>query len=106
MKIDENIVNLVKKEKTTYLLVLIFFIILFSIIYLSVPKTLTLDDPYFHIKYAKMIRERGLEVVNNFQWVYYTEQARSGARYFVSLFHFILIPFTYFKEFRGNCRLD
>jgi len=94
----EKFRNYFNNKYLKYFLVFIFFIFLFSILYFSVPSIISLDDPLFHIKYAKLIREKGLEVINNFQWIYYSVQARSGGRYYVSLFNFILIPFTYFSE--------
>lgn len=98
MKILNLIRDFVNKKNINYILVFIFFIILFSLIYFTVPSIISFDDPMFHIKYSQLIREKGYDVIENFQWIYYSIQARSGLRYSVSLFHFILIPFTYFNE--------
>jgi hypothetical protein len=90
--------NQQKNQKINYVLVFVFFVILFSVIYLSIPQIVSNYDPLFHIKYSQLIREQGLKVINNFQWIYYSEQARGGSRYYVTLFHFLLIPFTFFQE--------
>lgn len=90
----QNIKNFIKKEKISYLLVFLFFVSLFSAIYFSVPKIISLDDPLFYIKYSQMIRDNGFSVINNFHWIYFADNTRFGMLY--SLFNFILIPFTYF----------
>lgn len=92
----QNIKNLTKKENINYLLVFLFFVVLFSFIYFTVPKIISLDDPLFYIKYSQMIREQGLSVINNFHWIYFADNTRFGMLY--SLFNFVLIPFTFFPE--------
>jgi len=96
MKLISFIKEILKNKKINYLLVFIFFIILFSVIYFSVPKIISLDDPLFYIKYSSLIRDRGLEVIKNFHWIYFADNTRFGMLY--SLFNFVLIPFTFFPK--------
>ena len=56
------------------------------------------DDRYFHMKYAYLLRTEGLDVVKNFDWIYMINDQDGVHRYSVSLFQIALIPFTFFSD--------
>ncbi len=54
-------------------------------------------DQYFHFAYAELLKIEGIDVVNNFDWIYLSGHG-DGGRYAVSLFQIALIPFTFFSD--------
>jgi hypothetical protein len=56
----------------------------------------SLDDHFFHIRFAELLREKGVSVLTDFQSIYFSRMG-IGHDYFVYysfLFHLALIPFT------------
>jgi len=76
-----------------FIYIFILFFILFSIIYFFTSNTASVDDPYFHIKYAYLLRTNHLLYLIDFPWVQFT-----GIDKFIDstfIFHLLLIPFTF-----------
>jgi hypothetical protein len=79
--------------------VVFFFVFaVYAIAYIPAVGASAIDDHFFHFRYASLIKEKGLDVVKNFPWIYYTKMAQEHIPFSVSLFHFALIPFTYIKN--------
>ncbi|XLQ20402.1 MAG: hypothetical protein ACKUBY_01315 [Candidatus Moraniibacteriota bacterium] len=80
---------------------MIVFVFMFgfsSLMYVYSSGDPIVDDHYFHFKYASLLRNDGLEVVKNFDWIYLSGLANSDARYTVNLHQISLIPFTYINN--------
>lgn len=76
-----------------------FFVFYFLITYISLDKVFSLDDHFFHIRFAELLREKGVGALADFQSIYFSKMG-IGHEYFVYysfLFHFVLIPFTFLK---------
>jgi len=76
-----------------------FFVIYFLATYMSLDKIFALDDHFFHIRFAELLREKGASALTDFQSIYFSRMG-IGHEYFVYysfLFHFVLIPFTFLK---------
>lgn len=82
------------------LLVFVFFVSVFSLVYMSLPTVSSGDDHFFHIRFAETIRQNGFfESFQNFKSIYFSKHAQ-GNEYFIYynfLFYLVLIPFTYLK---------
>ncbi|MFO7807587.1 MAG: hypothetical protein R6V40_04180 [Candidatus Moraniibacteriota bacterium] len=78
--------------------VFVFFFGLISFFYLQAPGTLAIGDQYFHFRLADMIKERGLSSMNDFDWIYFSEQRAEGEPRKVQLFNIFQIPFTFFED--------
>lgn len=82
------------------LLVFVFFVSVFSLVYMSLPTVSSGDDHFFHIRFAEAIRQNGFfESFQNFKSIYFSKHAQ-GNEYFIYynfLFYLVLIPFTYLK---------
>jgi hypothetical protein len=72
--------------------------LLYASIYFSNPGISTIDDHFFHFKYAYLLRTDGWQVVNNFDWIYFTKTAQENSPYSVSLFQIAVMPFTFFQD--------
>jgi len=73
--------------------VFIFFFIFYGSIYFFVDGISTIDDHFFHIKFAQLLETKGIGIADNFNW-FSTSEEKFG----ISLFQIALIPFTYFKD--------
>ncbi len=80
------------------LFVFVLLCLVFSVFYLTANGVSSLDDHFFYFRYAELLRDNGLDMANNFPWVYFSEMARENTRYPVSLFQISLVPFTYFEN--------
>jgi len=81
------------------ILVFFLFLILFIFVYLSINRFVSLDDHFFHIRFAELIRTQGLSAFENFHWLYFSKIS-INQEYFVYynfLFYLVLIPFTFVK---------
>jgi hypothetical protein len=78
--------------------VFVFFFGLISFFHLQTPGTLAIGDQYFHFRLADMIKERGLSSMNDFDWIYFSEQRAEGEPRKVQLFNIFQIPFTFFQD--------
>lgn len=80
------------------LLVFVFFVSVFSLVYMSLPTVSSGDDHFFHIRFAEAIRQNGFfESFQNFKSIYFSKHAQ-GNEYFIYynfLFYLALVPFTY-----------
>lgn len=84
------------EEKYRTFLVFTFFAAVFSWVYMSINQFASLDDHFFHIRFAEMIRENGLDAFRNFHWLYFSNISLDQ-KYFIYynfLFYLALIPFT------------
>lgn len=79
--------------------VFLLFFSLYSLIYFSVDRVVSLDDPFFHIRFAEIFQEQGMNAFRNFHWIYFSKISinQSYFIYYNFLFYIILIPFTYIK---------
>lgn len=99
-------VELFKKDYLKPFFVFCFFFVVFEIVYFSIDRLVTLDDPLFHIRFAEIIRERGLGVFKDFHWIYPLDVSTGGNfNYYNFLFYLALIPFTYIKPLALGLKL-
>lgn len=69
---------------------------IFSAVYLSLDKFFVLDDHFFHIRFADIFKERGIEAFFDFKWLYFSKIAQGDFFvYYNFLFYIFLIPFTF-----------
>jgi len=68
------------------------------LIYFTSPGISSLDDHFFHLKYAELIKNEGFSAILNFHWIYLSQIAVNKKVYPVYLFQFFLIPFTLIKD--------
>lgn len=69
----------------------VFFFLLFSA-YFLLPSFTSLDDQFFNIKFAELIRERGMTAFSHFDWF---SGVGPYAWHANMLFYVFLIPFTF-----------
>jgi hypothetical protein len=77
--------------------VFLFFVIYFLITYMSLDKVFSLDDHFFHIRFAEILREKGISALTDFQSIYFSRMGM-GHQYLVYynfLFYLVLAPFTF-----------
>lgn len=91
--------ELLSKKYIRLLLVYLFFLSIFSLIYFSIDRFTSLDDHFFHIRFAEIIKEKGLDAFRDFKWLYFSKIAQDQAYfvYYNFLFYLVLIPFTFIK---------
>jgi len=90
--------ELFRKDYLKPIFVFSFFFIVLEIVYFSIDRLVSLDDPMFHIRFAEIIRERGFGVFKDFHWIYPLDVSTGGDfNYYNFLFYVALIPFTYIK---------
>lgn len=85
-----------KKLLVSLILVFLFFAGSFGLIYLTTDRFISLDDQFFHIRFAEIIKERGLDAFRDFKWLYFSKIAQDQT-YFENyhfLFYLTLLPFT------------
>ena len=78
------------------LCVFLFFTAFFSLIYLTVDRVVSLDDPLFHIRFAETVREHGFSAFRDFDGLPFSEIGKSYLIYYNFLFYAVLVPFTFF----------
>lgn len=89
--------NVLRNEKFYVFYVFSFFLFYFLVVLMTFDKTYSLDDHFFHIKFAESIRTNGLSAFTNFDSIYFSNMG-IGDKYFVYynfLFYIALIPFTF-----------
>lgn len=87
-----------KHPATSSVIVFTAVFVFFGVFYFPNQGISVLDDHFFHFKYSYLLRTEGWEAVKNFDWVYYSEQARDGQRGWVYLLNLAEMPFTYFND--------
>lgn len=88
-----------QKDYVKIVTVFLFFFIIFNVIQFSVINLPSTDDPLFHIRFAEIFREKGLESFRDFPWLHFSKIAENQ-KYFIYynfLFYLIVIPFTFVK---------
>jgi len=78
-----------------------FFFLLFSA-YFLLPSFTSLDDQFFNIKFAELIRERGMAAFSHFDWF---SGVGSYAWHANMLFYVFLIPFTFVEPLELGIKL-
>lgn len=86
-----------KRDSIKVALVFFFFTSLFAFIYLRIDRAISIDDPFFHIKFAEILRERGMNAFNDFKWIYFSNISQNEGYlvYYNFLFYLVLVPFTF-----------
>lgn len=94
-----EIKNAYQKEYIRVASVFLLFFSCFSLIYFSLNRFISMDDPFFHIRFAEIFRERGITAFTNFHWLYFSKisQNQSYFIYYNFLFYVILLPLTFVK---------
>lgn len=98
-KIKTEIKNAYQKEYIKMASVFLLFFACFSLAYFSLDKFVSLDDPFFHIRFAEIFRQQGMSAFTNFHWLYFSNisENQSYFIYYNFLFYIVLIPFTFIK---------
>lgn len=98
-KIWLAIKNVYKKDYIKIISVFLFLFFSYGLIYFSINKLVSLDDPLFHIRFAEIIKERGINAFRDFHWLYFSNISKDQSYfvYYSFLFYLVLIPFTYIK---------
>lgn len=96
-KIKTELKNAYQKEYIKTLAVFLLFFSCFSLIYFSFDKFISLDDPFFHIRFAEIFRQQGMKAFSDFHWLYFSNilENQSYFIYYNFLFYILLIPFTF-----------
>ena len=78
------------------LLVFTLFASIASVMYFLVENFPSTDDPFFHIRFAEIIRQNGWKVFSDFPWLYFSKinHPQNYFIYYNFLFYLALIPFT------------
>jgi len=87
------------KDYQRFILVFLFFFLCLGLMYFTVDRFISLDDQFFHIRFAELIKEKGLDAFKDFKWLYFSRIAQEQT-YFENyhfLFYLVLIPFTLFS---------
>lgn len=76
-----------------------FFVITLLVSYVALDQVSSLDDHFFHIRFAQTIFEEGLSAFTNFQSIAFSEVISEGEHliYYNFLFYLALIPFSFFS---------
>lgn len=85
------------KDRFRVAYVFSFFILLFVVSYMTIEKTPSLDDHFFHIRFAATIAEKGWGAFSDFKSIYFSKMG-IGHEYLVYynfLFYLALIPFSF-----------
>jgi hypothetical protein len=90
--------RIIGNEYLSMLVVFLFFLVLNSIIYLTVSNVSSSDDQWFYTKIAYLLRTQGWSAITNFQGAYFTDLSQSGYSYGVGLYHYFLVPFTFISD--------
>jgi hypothetical protein len=99
-KIKKNaLTDAVKKNASVQsALVFIFFFAVNSAVYFSVSGVSSQDDQWFYFKIADLFRTNGWATITDFKWLYFTNLAQDNLNYGITLYHFFLVPFTFFQD--------
>lgn len=76
--------------------VFFFYAVYFVITYMTLDKAFSLDDHFFHIRFAETLREKGISALSDFRSIYFSRMG-IGHEYLVYynfLFYLALIPFS------------
>lgn len=97
MKINWSAIRLIwQKDYVRIISTFLFFLIVFSITYFSIDRVNSLDDHFFHIRYAQMIRENDA-MDKPFHWTYFSQMSQENDSWrFNPLFYYFLEFFTFF----------
>ncbi|MFZ1627274.1 MAG: hypothetical protein WAT81_05775 [Candidatus Moraniibacteriota bacterium] len=91
--------TMLQKERL-YEAYVFFFFTLFSLsLYFAADGVFSVDDHFFHIRFAQMIRETGVEAFTHFQSLPLTEIVTKQEHliYYNFLFYLVLLPFSLFS---------
>jgi hypothetical protein len=89
--------NFYRKDYGGFILVFLFFAVCLGLVYFTTDRFIALDDQFFHIRFAELIKERGFNAFRDFKWLYFSKVAQEQA-YFENyhfLFYLFLLPFTF-----------
>jgi len=92
-----KVTSIFRRDRFRVWYVFLFFLSLFLVSYMSIDKTASLDDHFFHIRFAATIAEKGWGAFSGFQSIYFSKMS-IGHEYLVYynfLFYLILIPFSF-----------
>jgi hypothetical protein len=69
----------------------------FLVVYMTIDNVFSLDDHFFHIRFAELIREKGFSAFTDFQSIYFSKMGivKEYFVYYNFLFYIALIPFTF-----------
>ncbi|HWQ60094.1 MAG TPA: hypothetical protein VN420_03020 [Candidatus Fimivivens sp.] len=96
---SERVVRILFQDRFRTPYVFSFFLILFLVAYMTVEKVSSLDDHFFHIRFAATLLEKGWPALSDFRSIYYSKMG-IGHEYLVYynfLFYLILLPFALLK---------
>lgn len=77
--------------------VLSFYTVYFLVTYMTLDKVFALDDHFFHIRFAEILRNEGFRALADFQSIYFSRMG-IGHEYLVYynfLFYCTLVPFSF-----------
>ncbi len=96
--IFENIRTAYRRDYMKIISVFLFFLISFSYIYFYTDKFTSLDDQFFSIRYAEILKEKGPGAFLDFPWLHFSKIAENKQLFSYNfLFYIVLIPFTLVK---------
>ena len=89
--------KLINKQSLYPWYVFSFFVLYFLVIYMMAENLYSLDDHLFHIRFAELIREKGINAFTDFQSIYFSRMGivKDYFVYYNFLFYIVLIPFTF-----------
>jgi hypothetical protein len=95
----KNLKENLQKDYIKIFLVFLFFLICMILIYFPINSVVSTDDPFFHIRFAEIIRNKGFNAFTDFHWLYFSKisQEQSYFIYYNFLFYLAVIPFTLIK---------
>jgi len=89
-------------KQPVIVLTLVFFAVIFaffSFVYVASPGEPRIDDHYFNVKFAYLLRTKGMDAANNFDGIYFSDMAQGeNSHYTVTLFNWLLVPFTFISN--------
>lgn len=80
-------------------LVFTLFFLMGGLMYLTLPRLFTMDDPMFHIRFAALLVEKGPSIFSEFPWLHHSDIAQEQ-KYFIYynfLFYLALTIFSIVK---------
>ena len=87
-----------KSDGMATTLAFLFFAGLNAAMYFTVANVSSTDDQWFYTKMAILFRAHGWSPIVHFQGAYFTDLVQSHYSYAFGLYHFFLIPFTFFPD--------
>lgn len=79
-------------------IVFLFLYFVISVFYLSTPWPFNPDDHFFHFRIASLLRTEGIQTVRDLPWLPLFRNEVDQVKMELTLFHFLLVPFTYFEN--------